>query len=70
LSKISKTERLFLALIKKQEFTANAIKNRFGLKNPRSAVYALRKQGEPVKLIKRRGNRKATYSIHYPRWAN
>ena len=51
---MTNTERLFNALEEGQELTAKQITARFGIANPRAAVYDLRTSGYPIYLNKRK----------------
>lgn len=59
--------RLHNALISGEELTSKQISSRFGLSNPRDAVYTLRQNGYPVSLVERKdtsGRVKLKYSMN------
>lgn len=59
--------RLFEALNNGEELTAKQISSRFGLANPRDAIYTLRQNGYAVSLVERKdsnGRTKLKYTMN------
>lgn len=62
--------RLFTALTSGEELTAKQISSRFGIQNPRDAVYSIRKNGYPVNLVESKdtnGRVKLKYTMNTDR---
>lgn len=62
-------DRLFNAFVEGEELTAKQITARYGLANPRAAVYELRTSGYPIYLNKRKdtkGRVKMKYRLGTP----